>query len=111
MLIVDRPSVVNDLKCAEVEKDAVTLVWNAPSNTGGIPLSGYAIEKCDTSRSTWTSAGTASADKTTFLVTRLFEGTEYKFRVAAENSVGTGDFVELDKPVTAKLPFGMRLKI
>ena len=93
--------------CSEVEKDAATLSWVAPSMTGGTPITGYVVEKCDTSRTIWTSAVTVSADKTSCCVTRLFEGTEYKFRVAAENFVGTGDFVELDKPVTAKLPFGI----
>ena len=104
-LFLERPSVVRNLVCSEVDTDSVTLTWEVPVATGGIPISGYVIEKCDTSRNTWMTAGNARADATSANITRLFEGNQYKFRVAAENSVGTGDFVELDGPVTAKLPF------
>jgi len=37
---------------------------------------------------------------------KLSEGTEYLFRVAAQNVVGVGDFVELQKPATPKSEFG-----
>lgn len=34
------------------------------------------------------------------------EGHKYVFRVAAENDVGVGPYVELRQPVTAKSQFG-----
>ena len=36
----------------------------------------------------------------------LTEGKAYLFRVAAENEVGQGPFVEIPEPVTAKSAFG-----
>lgn len=39
-------------------------------------------------------------------VTKLFEGNQYEFRVAAENKIGVSDFTQTSEPVTAKMPFG-----
>ncbi len=36
----------------------------------------------------------------------LTKGNAYLFRVAAENEVGQGDWVETDGPIIAKNPFG-----
>ena len=52
-------------------------------------------------------AGYADADTTQFKVTKLFEGTDYLLRVIAENRVSFGPPATLDKPVKARLPFGM----
>jgi len=54
----------------------------------------------------WSQAAKVDKDTFTVKVTNLFEGQNYLFRVAAENQCGRGAFVELTKPVTAKLPFG-----
>ena len=37
----------------------------------------------------------------------LIENKEYLFRVAACNENGPGDFLEIDTPIVAKLPFGL----
>ena len=90
----------------EVTKDSATLTWEAPASDGGSPVTSYVIEKRDVSKSTWLSAGTCDKRDLTFTVRKLFEGTEYVFRVAAENKIGVGEFVST-KPVTAKLPYGL----
>ena len=105
--ISDVPGVPKNLDVVTVDKDSVTLSWEPPTTDGGSPLTGYVIEKRDSARpgATWMGAGIANPDKTEFTVTRLFEGAEYVFRVGAENVVGTSDYVDLGRPVTAKLPF------
>ena len=49
--------------------------------------------------------GAVSADSYKYKAGKLLEGSDYCFRVAAENSVGTGAFATTES-ITAKLPFG-----
>ena len=52
--------------------------------------------------------GAVSADSYKYKAGKLLEGSDYCFRVAAENSVGTGAFATTES-ITAKLPFGKAL--
>lgn len=47
------PSAPKDFKVAEVTRQHVHLMWEAPEHDGGSPLTGYQIEKRDVSRKTW----------------------------------------------------------
>ncbi|CAH1802732.1 unnamed protein product [Owenia fusiformis] len=101
--IRDRPSPPSDLKVTEATQDSVSLSWNSPESDGGAPITGFVVEKRDSSRTTWTSVKTV--ESTSVTVKRLNEGTSYVFRVFAENTVGSSEPAELEKPVIAKLPF------
>ena len=63
----------------------VTLTWEAPSSTGGAPVSGYRVRHSPgsevTSDATWTSVGSVH----THTVTGLVNGDSYAFEVQAEN--------------------------
>ena len=109
--MADKPGEVQNLLVTDVSRDHVTLTWDAPESDGGAAITSYTIEKCDVSKGSWFSAGTSDNRTLTFTARRLFEGTEYSFRVAAENKIGVGEFVALAKPVTAKLPFGKHFEI
>lgn len=45
-----------------------------------------------------------------FEVTGLFEGNQYHFRVAAENSIGVGDYTELQQTVQPKCQFSKKIR-
>ena len=60
-----------------------TVTWNAPANTGGIPLTGYAVTASP-------GGATASASTTSAIVNGLTDGTAYNFTVKATNAVGAG---------------------
>lgn len=82
----------------------MTLSWNPPEEDGGARIKGYIIQKKEPFSSKWTAVG--STDDTSFTVTGLKEGTEYEFRVAAENKAGTGKFSPATSPTVAKEPYG-----
>ena len=87
----------------EITKDSASLSWDEPESDGGSPITSYLIEKQDVSKTAWISAGHSDAKKTK--ISKLFEGTTYNFRVAAENKIGVGEFATTDDSYTAKLPF------
>ena len=96
---------------SEVHKDHVELKWNAPESDGGSPVTTYLIEKRDSSKNNWFSAGTVDGNKLEATVTKLFEGSDYFFRVSAENKIGVSEPAETKEPITAKLPYGMLLPV
>uniref|UniRef100_A0A3Q1HL68 Titin n=1 Tax=Acanthochromis polyacanthus TaxID=80966 RepID=A0A3Q1HL68_9TELE len=67
------------------------LTWEAPSEDGGSPITGYVIEKHDKEGVRWTRCNRKTVTDLTFKVTGLLESHSYEFRVAAENAVGVGD--------------------
>ena len=91
----------------DVTKDTVSLTWEPSETDGGTPITEYTVEKRDASRNNWIGIGRVKPNKTGFTAGKLWEGCDYFFRVAAENSIGSSDFTELSKPVTAKLPYSM----
>jgi titin len=104
--LLDKPSAPQNLRVIEVNKDYVILAWDTPKHDGGSPITGYTIEKADTKRKNFTSAGTVDADCRQFKATKLIDGTEYLFKVCAENAIGLSEPAALAEPVTARLPFG-----
>ena len=103
---VDKPSSPLNLHVKEVNKEYVVLVWDTPKSDGGSPITGYTIEKADTKRNNFTSAGTVEPDSRQIKATKLIEGTEYLFRVFSENVIGLSEPATLTEPVLARLPFG-----
>lgn len=87
------------------------LQWKPPTYDGGSPITGYVIEKRDMKRPTWTNAGKTPKDVTEITVEKLLEGSEYMFRVMAENKKGQSKPCETKAPVVVKSPYGMCLLI
>lgn len=89
-------------------KDSVELSWKQPDSDGGSPITGYLIEKRDSKSfsARWSHAEQTSDDSTTVVLKRLQTGSEFLFRVSAVNKIGTGEPLEMAKPVTVKSPYG-----
>ena len=78
--------------------------YDAPKDNGGSDITGYIIERREGTRLTWNA--TAEVTTMSYTAENLKEGQQYTFRVAAENEVGVGEFVEMPEAVTPKTAAG-----
>lgn len=77
---------------ATAQTDAVALAWNAPGSSGASDIEDYLIEYATNSGGPWTPFVDGVSTETSAQVTGLTNGTNYFFRVAAENDQGVGAF-------------------
>ena len=91
--IPDKPTVVSAV--AGVKK--VTLTWTAPTNTGGLALTGYKITAAGIST-------TASDTATSKSLEGLSDGTTYSFKIVAVNSNGESAASDFSDAKTADVP-------
>lgn len=83
--------------------DSCKLNWFFPENDGGSPISNFIIEKREAERKAWTSVY-FTASRQNAVARGLTPGKSYFFRVAAENAIGIGPFVETAAEVIIKEP-------
>lgn len=81
------------MRIDEVSGASVTVSWEPPEKDGGANVSGYVVEQREAHRPGWTTVS-ESVTRPCFKFTRLAEGTEYVFRVAAMNRFGVGGFLQ-----------------
>ena len=91
------------LKVDNVTKNGCKLKWEPPEDDGGMPVTGYALEKLDTATGRWVPMG--KTKDTNFDVSGLQEGKDYQFRVKAINDEGDSEPLETEKSTKAKNPF------
>ncbi|KAG1672466.1 Twitchin [Nymphon striatum] len=108
VIILDKPAAPEGpLEVSDVTQDSAKLSWNKPKDDGGSDLIGYSVEKRDkTHGGPWVPAlSFVDPNATEVTVPRLIDGTEYEFRVKAENNQGTSAPLTADKSVKAKNPY------
>uniref|UniRef100_A0A8C6X0A7 Titin n=1 Tax=Naja naja TaxID=35670 RepID=A0A8C6X0A7_NAJNA len=87
----------------EVSSNFVVLSWEPPAYTGGCQISNYIVEKRDTTTTVWHMVS-AMVARTTIKVAKLKTGTEYQFRISAENRYGKSTALD-SKPVLVQYPY------
>ncbi|CAF1005403.1 unnamed protein product [Adineta steineri] len=94
------------LEISNISKDHATVSWKPPKDDGGSKITGYIVEKCDTSKGSDASTPvTQNCKDTTFTVPSLLDGHEYDFHVMAMNENGTSEPLRSSSSIIAQLPF------
>lgn len=93
------------ITAADIVGDELTLSWKPPKDDGGEKINNYIVEKRKKGASKWGKVS-GLAKEPTVQVRNLEPGTEYEFRVMAENNQGVSEPLETEKPIHAKLPYG-----
>ena len=102
----DKPDAPGQPSISNITASSMTLNWSVPSSDGGSPVTGYLIEKKDRFSSRWSRVNDYSTQDVEFIVSGLKQGSEYEFRVAAENKAGVGKPSESSGYKVAKPPYG-----
>uniref|UniRef100_A0A670XYG7 Titin n=1 Tax=Pseudonaja textilis TaxID=8673 RepID=A0A670XYG7_PSETE len=104
IIVLDKPGPpTGPVKMDEITADSITISWEPPKYDGGSSINNYIVEKRDTSTTVW-QVVSATVARTTLKVSRLKTGTEYQFRIAAENRYGKSTYLT-SEPVVAQYPY------
>uniref|UniRef100_A0A3P8WBQ1 Titin n=1 Tax=Cynoglossus semilaevis TaxID=244447 RepID=A0A3P8WBQ1_CYNSE len=96
IVVLDKPGQPGGpVNIEEVTSDSVTISWNPPEYDGGCSIKNYIVERRDTSTTTWNVVSPSLA-RTKLKVGRLKLGSEYQFRISAENRYGKGPTLQSD---------------
>ncbi|KAF8572507.1 hypothetical protein P879_00960 [Paragonimus westermani] len=76
---------------------------NEAGDNGGCPITNYVVEKLDKKLGEWVPVS-RFVRATEYEVTGLDEGSQYKFRVRAENELGVSEPLEAERTITAENP-------
>ena len=86
-----KPSAPTRLSATTVDSATINLQWQAPSSTGGAPITGYKVEARPHPDSAWTDVVENTNDPfPSYLHTGLAPGSTRYYRVSAINSAGVG---------------------
>ena len=103
--VLDAPSAPEGpLKATEVTADTISLSWKPPKDVGGEPVNNYILEKKPKGSDAWQKVSNF-INSTNATVRNLEQGTEYEFRVMAENQYGVSEPLETQEAIKAKPPY------
>lgn len=102
--VIGRPSAPEGpMAFEEIQASSVKVSWKPPTDDGGSEILGYIVERREPTRNAWYTVDSRVTD-TQLVVKGLKEGTEYLFKVTAENSFGISASLKSDHPLVPKTP-------
>ena len=129
--VLGKPGPVESLHVTRITESTVALAWEPVSNDGGSKVLQYVVEKREQGKRSWSQVDMVDGLQCTarnlavrcaedilnectrtciillfFVCLHVQVGIELLFRVAAENEVGVGEFVELSKAVSPQSEHG-----
>lgn len=106
VIVLDKPGKPEGpLEVSDVHKEGCKVKWNKPKDDGGLPITGYVVEKQDAGTGRWVPAGFVDANKLDHQITGLEPNKKYNFRVKAVNEEGESEPLETDTSILAKNPY------
>ena len=102
----DPPGPPLNVRVEELTSGSCTLAWDAPASDGGSPVVGYYVERSTGGRGRrFVKLGRDATPRTQAAYDDLVDGTEYEYRVVAENEAGVGRPSETSGVFVAKDPY------
>uniref|UniRef100_A0A8C3TWR8 Myomesin 1 n=1 Tax=Catharus ustulatus TaxID=91951 RepID=A0A8C3TWR8_CATUS len=98
------PGPPHDVKCTEVRKDSLVLLWKEPVYSGRSPIVGYYVDMKETEAKEehWRSVNEKPLQKKYLKIGGLTQGVSYVFRVRATNQAGVGKPSDVTDAVIAE---------
>jgi hypothetical protein len=86
------PGQVTGLTLGSGAPNSQALTWAAPASNGGATITDYVVQYATAGSGSWVTFADGTSTATSATVTGLSVSTNYDYRVAAVNSVGTGAY-------------------
>ncbi|XP_013148822.1 PREDICTED: twitchin isoform X2 [Papilio polytes] len=93
------PSAPQSPRVLRVGRNYVDLVWQPPASDGGSRITGYIIERRETSSSVWLKCNDYNVQDTSYTALQLHERADYEFRIIAVNAAGKSEPSSCTTPV------------
>ena len=93
-----------NIRVIGISDESLTIEWSSPLRDGGSPITGYVIEKRESTSLIWSRVSTVGVKTTSYVFKFLDSSVSYYVRVAAENEEGVGAWLELREPVKPQKP-------
>lgn len=88
------PSAPRNLSTTVISSSQINLIWNAPSSSGGTPITGYKILRDNSCTGTFVTISTTTNSSTKYSDTGLVANTCYRYNIEAINAIGPGSTME-----------------
>jgi len=105
VIVTDPPGPPQNVRIENLTSSSCTLAWEAPSFDGGSEIKGYYVERSSGYSSRFVKVNRDPIARTQQTYSDLVEGTEYEYRVTAENEAGIGKPSETTGVFVAKDPY------
>lgn len=93
-LIPDTPAPPSMPRITDTTKHSISMTWTRPMYDGGSDVTGYVVEILEEGTEQWYRATTKALKTNEYVAAGLAANKKYRFRVAAVNDKGTGEFSE-----------------
>lgn len=88
----DTPAPPSVPRITDTTKHSISMTWTRPMYDGGSNVSGYVVEILEEDSEQWYRATAKPLKTNEYVATGLAANKKYRFRVAALNNNGTGEF-------------------